>query len=550
MADLVEGVAFGGFSFDGAAKGALDDLSVTGDLALADLATDAVDVGKANLDADISLKGDVIDVTIDGGVDGLRVDRITPDLIGLARIGLSARMDGDEITLSSLALTSDPLVVSAKGGANLAEDRVNLTYDIAASDLGPFAAAYEVNAEGAIAARGAVSGPLSAPRLKGDAAFTELAFDDEALGKVDIAHNATFGEAPAGDLMLAADGSRFGPITFDGGFLLDGDQLTLSEMTATGLGAEIDGGIAIDLATTLAEGLITIDAPDLSQLSKVAQQDVAGGVTGRIRLSTADARQNADLDVDLTDLSASGVTVTSAGVEGAARDVLGDLLFDLSLTLEDVDAGVAQVASGRAKASGALADITFDADLTGVRAADVSVQSVTAKGAAKDALDTPQFDVTVDVKGVDAGAAQVATGRATAVGGLEDVKLTAALNSIRAGDATIARTDLIARVRDGLTDDPAIEATVTTQNIDADPAALESAKVTATGRLSALDVKLTGDGALASGEALSLNSAARISAAGPLKATVSSLSAKLDENELLLEAPLRIASKDLSLIHI
>lgn len=542
LAELVEGVEFGGLTFDGAAKGALDDLTVTGDLALDDLRTDAVDVGRASLDANITLAGAVVDASIEGGVDGLRVDRITPDLIGPAEIVLAAKMDGDEITLSTLALNSDPLVIAANGGANLAEDQVSLFYDIKASDLGPFAAAYDVNATGAIAAAGAVSGPLSAPTLEGDAAFTDLSFDEETLGRVDIAHNATFGEAPEGDLKLAADGSRFGPVTFDGGFRLDGDQLALSNMVATGLGATIDGDLGVDLAATLVSGLITLDAPDLSQLSEVAGQDVSGGVAGEVRLSTDDARQNADLDLALKSLSAAGVSVAGAEVEGAARDVLGDLTFDLALDLDEVDAGAAQVASGRAKASGALEDIAFDASLAGLQAAGVAVKSVTAKGAAQDALGDPKFDVTVGVEGVDAGAAQVATGSATAKGGLEDVAITAALNSIRTGDATVARTDLTARIREALSDDPAINATVTARTITAEPAALDRAKVTAAGRLSALDVKVTSNGALTSGEALSLNSAARVNAAGSLKATISSLSAKLDENEIRLEAPLRIAS--------
>ena len=152
LADLVEGVEFGGLRFDGAAKGALQDLTITGDLALDRLTTDAVDVGAAELDADITLAGEVIDLSIDGGVDGVRVDRITPDLIGPAKIALAAKMDGDDITLSSLALTSAPLAVAASGAANLADDRIDLSYDINAGALGPFAAAYDVNATGAVAA--------------------------------------------------------------------------------------------------------------------------------------------------------------------------------------------------------------------------------------------------------------------------------------------------------------------------------------------------------------------------------------------------------------
>lgn len=542
LADLVEGVAFQGFRFDGMAKGALDDLTVTGDLALDRLTTEAADIGAASLEADIRLAGDVIDVAIDGDVDGLRVDRIAPNLIGPATLGVDARMKGDDITLSSLSLQSKALSVTAAGGANLAEDSADLSYTIAADDLGPFANAYDVNADGAIKASGAVSGALSAPSLKGEAAFTDLEFDDEPLGKVEIIHNATFGETPSGDLNLSASGSRFGPITFDGGFLLAGETLELTDMTATGLGAKVDGDIALNLTSTLADGDIRIDASDLSQLSKVAGQDVSGGIVGQIQLSSSEAKQNVDLDVTLNDLKTADISIQSADLAGVAKDVLGVLQFDLIVGLEGVDAGGAQIASGRAKASGVLEDIAFDADLSGVNAAGVTVKSVSAAGVAKDALGEPKFDLTLDVKGVDAGVAQIATGRAKAVGGLDDVKLTAELNSIRAGDATVARTDLTARVRDGLTDDPAIDATVTARTIAAEPAELATTKITAAGRLSALNVKLTSQGRMTSGETLSLASDARIDAAGPLNATIRTLSAKMDENELRLDAPLRIST--------
>ena len=542
LADLVDGVNFQAFSFDGAAKGALDDLTVTGDLVLDRLTTEAADVGSATLNANIRLAGETIDIAVDGDVDGLRVDRITPDLIGRAEIDLDARMAGDDITLSTLSLQSKPLAITASGAANLAADKADLTYSILADDLEPFVTAYDVNAEGAIRADGAISGALSAPTLKGDASFTGLSFDEEPLGKVEIIHNATFGGAPEGDLNLSASGSRFGAVTFDGGFLLNDEILALSNMTATGLGATVDGDIDIDLSETLATGDVSIDAPDLSQLSEAVGQEVGGGVTGRIRLSSPGDKQAADLDVELNDLQAAGVSLESASVEGAATDILGAQKFDLLVNVEGVDAGVAQVASGQAKASGAIEDVIFDAQLSGVGANGVTLQSVTAKGEAQDALDKPQFNITLGVKGVAAGAAQIATGRATAVGGLDDIKLTAELNSIRVGDATVARSDLTARVKEGLSDDPAINSTVTARAINAAPAELTTAKLVAAGRLSALNLTLSSQGGLETGEEITMDMAARVSAAGPLKATVSDLSAKLDANELRLEAPLRIAA--------
>ena len=476
LADLVDGVDFASFGFDGSVKGPVDDLAIKGDLTLMGLTTAAVDVGSAVLDADVRLAGDQIDVTVAGEALSLRLDRLTPDLIGTAKLALSAQLAGDQATLANLSLTSVPLTVSVSGDADLQTETADVTYQIAAPDLAPLAAAYDADAKGVAEMKGTLNGPFSAPRLAGDAAFTGLAFGEERLGAVSLTHDATFGATPKGTLNMVADGSRFGEITFDGAFLLDGDRLGLTDLIATGLGATIEGGVLVALDTTLATGAITIDAPDMSALTAAAQQDIAGALSGDIQLNVSDGAQNVTLDVALADLSAAGVAVQKATAKGALNDVLGELGFDLGLNFS----------------------------------------------------------------GLSAGDATINTGRAAVSGKPEDMAVTASLGAITADPASIAGVDVRAQIKNAPSGDPAIEVTLIARDIAADPAALTTTRLTTSGKLSALDLRLTSDGALTSGEIVAVRSRARVDAVGDVTVRISELEASLDDIVAKLDAPLTI----------
>lgn len=428
LAALVDGVEFDGFGFTGALKGPLDDLLADGRLALSGLKTAAADVGAADLAAKVTVKGDVITVDVNGDAKGLRLDRLGPDLLGEAEIRIDGVYDGATARLATFRIAAAPLTLEASGEADLVGETANFSYKLSSPELAPLAAAYDQDAKGSIVAEGAVSGPFALPRLDGFMALEGLSYQGESYGAVRLEHDATFGETPEGAVNLSADGSRFGPVTFDGGFRLADQMLTLSDLVATGLGARIAGALEVDLKTTLIDGAVDIDAPDLSSLSKALGQPAAGSVTGRVALAPVDGEQSVDLDLDLDGVDAADIRIASAKLEAQVSDAFGSPAAKGELTAEGVEAP-GGVAIARLSLKGEGSDLT---------------------GAA------PAFDVTANFENAAAGPAKVGSGALTAKGDLSVFDATVKARDISAddtlGNAEIGALSLNARITDALGD--------------------------------------------------------------------------------------------------
>ncbi|MFN3259656.1 MAG: translocation/assembly module TamB domain-containing protein [Pikeienuella sp.] len=436
LSELVEGVSFDRFGFDGAVTGPTDDLTATGRLALAGLRTAPADVANAALDATVRVTGPNVAADLSGFVEGLRLDRLGPDLLGRTEIALDADWDGATATLAEFRIAAAPLTLEAAGAANVAEERADLTYRLATPDLAPLAAAYEVDAGGTLSAEGRLTGPFALPRLEGSLAAEGLRFEGEGYGEVRLTHDATFGETPEGTAALRASGSRFGPVAFDGGFRLDGQTLALSDMVAEGLGARIAGALALDLETTLAEGAFDIAAPDLAPLSAFTGNPASGALQGSVTLSRRDGMQDATAALRLDRLE--------AGLPDGARALAARAEVDLAVR----DALGAPEAEGRVSAEGVEA--------LGYGVARLIVEG---RGAAL-AGGNPEFDVTGDFAGALLGPARAASGRFSAAGALSAFNAALSVEGVEGdetvGEAAVASVSLEARVLDAA-GDPAVE---------------------------------------------------------------------------------------------
>lgn len=736
LSELAEGVEFGGLGFNGSVKGPLDDLTADGRIALEGLKTAPVDVGGADLAAVVRVTGEDIALDVNGGATGLRLDKLGPDLVGDADIAVKGLFSGGVVSLDALSIEAKPLSLTASGTADLNAETADLAYTLAAPRLAPLAQAYDVNAAGAFSADGEVSGPFAAVRLNGELALEELAYEGENYGAVRITHDAVFDETPEGTATIRADGSPYGPVTFDGAFRLDGSDLALSDMIATGLDARIEGDLDVDLDTTLMAGKVDIDAPDLSSLSRVTGQPAKGAIKGTVGLFNQDGRQTVDADLTLTDIDAAGVRVASGALDARITDALGEVNADGALSARDVlafgygveelnvdaevagattenasfdaranfvaaslgsvleealgpDLANAAVKSGELEVKGDLADLTaklraaeFTADKARVEAVNADVRatdvlgaanaegtaevidasalgygvarfsvegevqgastenpafdatarftdaalgdalaeaagpdmanaaiksgeleikgdladlraklkalgftadkarvgSVTADVRATDVLGAvnadgtaevrdaaalgfgvarlsvtgdvkgattgdPAFDVKASFSGADLGAAQVRSGHVAAKGDLADLRATLRAQGVAAGSASLPAVALDARVREATGGNPAIDATLTANGADLGAATLATASARVGGRLSALALKVDAAGALASGEDVTLTTAATadLAGAGP-QATVSVLRLTVDQDEIALRAPLRVTS--------
>lgn len=526
LAELIEGVSFDSFGFDGALTGPLDDLAAEGRFALSDLRTAPADVGAATLDGRVTVQGQTIGATLEGAASGLRIDRIQPELLGEAQLRIDGAWDGAVARLTELRIAALPITVSASGEANVEGNTAALSYTLDAPELGPFAAAYDVNASGALSASGDLSGPLDGPRLAGQAALERLTFEGEPYGDVRLTHDAVFDEAPDGTASIRASGSRFGPVAFDGGFELRDQRLALSDLVATALDARIEGALDIDLDATLIDGTVRLDAPDLRAIGGALGEPLAGAVAGDVRLAAVDGRQNVDVAVDASGIDGFGARLGQGRIDAAVTDALGepavegeasltdaagfgvaaggavlkgsggaltsdDPRFDATFAVDGIDAEAGRAGRVEGWARGRLSDLAAAVTAEDVEAEGARVARVEAEATVQAATsDDPRFDATFAADGVEAEGAAVGRVEGAAKGALSDLTARLSASRIDAGGARVARLNATAAVQGATSDDPRFDASFAVEEIDAGGATVRRAEGGAKGALSDLTARL------------------------------------------------------------
>lgn len=331
LADVAEGVTFGGFGFEGDVTGQLDALVAAGRLSLDDLRTETADIGAAALQTQVEVQGPEVRFDVGGDARQVRIDKIGPELLGTAEIAARGLYDGEALRLETFTLRSAPLDIEARGTVGLASADAALDYRLSTPSLAPLAAPYGVDANGQVNVSGIVSGPFDQVRLRGEAALEALRFEGQSYGEVRLSHDVTLGDRIGGTLDLAADGSPFGRVDADLAFALVEQRLDLSRLEATALGARVDGAVAYALDTGLLDGDVTLEAPNLAPLERVTGTPARGAVSGRVGFRPVGREQRMELDLTGEDIDAAGAIIRRLVVDGAVDDALDDPAIDLRL---------------------------------------------------------------------------------------------------------------------------------------------------------------------------------------------------------------------------
>ncbi|SDZ75900.1 translocation/assembly module TamB domain-containing protein [Rubrimonas cliftonensis] len=472
LSALVEQVAFERVAFEGAVSGALAALRAQGALSLDGLRTAPVDLAAARLAADLTLTGAAAPspegfsaaFDVSGETAGLRLDRIRPETLGDATLLARGRLDDVGLTLDALRLAAPALTAEASGRlpaadapAPLADDADRLDYTLAIPDLAPLAASYDVDAAGALAAQGRVTGALSAPRIDGALTLDGLAFAGEPYGRVALEHGVSFGEALAGQASLTAEGSRFGPAAASAGFSLRDARLDLSDISLDALGAEVRGALRVDLERTLAQGVITAELADLAPLSRLAGRPATGAASLTATLTPAAGRQDAALTGVVEGLSVADARIERLALDLSAADAFGPgAAVSGTLDAAGVAAAGAAIGSLTAEISGedlqgaALGALSATARDVRYAAADASLAEVMLSAEGRDLIAAPKVEGTLaarDVAGAGAALARLAGEFSVddpMGGGPAKIALTAEDFAYPAAEATVARLTLTA----------------------------------------------------------------------------------------------------------
>ena len=311
----------------GAAADLTVDLSVPDVAALAGLAGPLT--GGADLSASVERREDGVRVALSGGLAdpalGIEpVDALLGDAVPIR--GTVAIAPDGTVSIDGLTLDAAGADLSAEGvlaGGALAIGATLSLYDLSAIDPA---------LEGAATVTADLSGPLDDLTAGVRVASDRITAAGETLDDLSLdAVVSRLTERPAGAVSIAADW-RGEPLALDTRFALAEDGgLRLEDLRIAAAG--IDGGGTITVAGDgAAAGSLTLRAEDLSVLSGLAGQPLAGQATVTLDGGVGgDAGDGATVTVEADNLAAAGATAARVTLEAAVADPLGTSRVDARL---------------------------------------------------------------------------------------------------------------------------------------------------------------------------------------------------------------------------
>lgn len=282
-----------------------------------------------------------------------------------AQLRLSGALAGGrEARLSSLEFVCGGASLDASGSADLDTLALTARAEARLPDLSAFSLLAGKTLGGSATASVTASGAAAAPKVELGVSALKLAVDETRLESAGVELSA----APSGDALkgkLAAKAQRQGAaLAVSTGFALKGSRLQLEGLRASGPGLDASADIDADTAAATASGALKASA-DLARLGAFLGQKMAGRATLDVKLAAKGPRQDVSASVTASGVSASGATLSRAGVECALTDVLAKPAGTLSARAEGLRSGQTAVERAELKASGNGREASFTVSAKG-----------------------------------------------------------------------------------------------------------------------------------------------------------------------------------------
>lgn len=341
---------------------------LTFDTALSSFAHPMADASALNVTGSVQQDAAGLEFDVAGTALRLRLDRIGPQLLPEATFNLAGALVDEVLTLEAVTLGSPLLTAQAAGTVGIAGGAGDIRYKVETPDLGPVARLYDQPAGGALSAGGTtILGGTTGPQITGDLAVAGLVWDGTPYGRVVLAHDVFVGDAPEGRITVNAEGSAYGPARLATRFALAQPTLRLTELEADGLGVSARGDLTANIEAPLVTGEITFSAPDLGSLGRVTGAALGGSARGALRLTDADARQGANLELTASKLSTDGARIGTARLAAKGADLTGTPRIEVTAKAGGIEAADIVIETLTARANGPLARLNFAAEARGTR---------------------------------------------------------------------------------------------------------------------------------------------------------------------------------------
>jgi len=467
------------------------------------------------------------------------------------RADLSVGEDG-VLDLRQLALDSTFGQIRAGGTFDPNSGRVDASATVDVPRLGP--PALSAAAIDGLRFEGRLGGTLE--RLEGAGRFTVADVSADAV--------AASGLALEGEVTLAGDAVRFAlegradrliadrldlagskGVRLDLAGALEGNDLQLSHLRLDGplLQAEADGSAAL-AAQTLALRY-SVRVPDLVPVAAAYDARAAGALQSDGRVSGSFAAPELKAATVLSRFAFDGRPIGDARLQHDF--VLGEAITgDLALKADTKEYGPVSAGAQVRLAGSSLTVTGLNANALGMRlSGEGPVRADLEAGLVQGRLAWQAPDLATVARRTGADLSGAAEGMLTLrpVQGRQEVALALTLRHGRTGTATLARLTAEATLRDALGRVPSADATVHAEGIEAGRTSIGSLDLTLTGPLNGAEARLTLAGIAPDGRDIALDADAVVDVLGqPLTMTVNALTARHDEQEARLLAPLKLSS--------
>jgi autotransporter translocation and assembly factor TamB len=504
LAALAGGIAFERFTFDGKVTGPHGALAAEGALDLSGLVTAAVDAGRLALVGRVAQTAGGLTFDLDGTGEELRLDRLSPEVIGPSTLAVAGALEGELLTLTRAALVAQALSAEASGTYDLAASSGDFSVNLSAPRIAPIAAAYGVVAQGGVSAsaRVALAGeeidatlaaeltgfamkPVAARRLTLEARVTQaagrLGFDLDGKGEELVLDQIP--RALTRELRLTARGQ------------MQDETLRLEtlRLVAPLLTAETSGTIGLEAGTLALDYALTTS--DLAPVARAYGAEAAGALEASGRA-----------EGDFAALRVAGrVGIAEARFDGrfyGAVDLSHDVTLgaapegSLSLTSEGGALGEAEVATrfqldGAALALEDLRARLLGAALSGRAGIDLGT------GLIDGAFDLSVTDLAPLGRFIGTPLGGAAEGRVTLApaDGRQNLTADLALTGFATDGVAVARADLRLRVADAM-GTPRLDARIEAEGVGAGGVELDVLHAEATGPLRRIDFSADAQGSI------------------------------------------------------
>ncbi len=338
--------------------------------------------GSTEAVATLARHGQASDVTVDGTARFTGGLAPLPTLLGATTYGATARLDGQDFTISRAVVDGRAAHADVAGtdlGGTLA-----LAWHVGLRDL----AALSPQVVGALTASGRVDGAPGGLALQADVKG-DVGTSAVPRGPVSATIRAQGLPASPSGTMQASGRFAGSPVVLDAKLDRAADGAFHAVLTRAGwrsLAATAD--LTLAKGETVPTGTLDARLTRLADLDALIGQQLAGGLTARVQTAQAAGRPEARIDVEASGLAVGANAVGHVSLTGHVADPAARPDVALALSVDGI-AAAGVTGQAHATANGPLAALLLRTD------AGLLVQAAPASLAAAARLDVPAHQVTL-----------------------------------------------------------------------------------------------------------------------------------------------------------